>query len=86
MSKEAVIKADPSDMVVRYLSEVKETSLTHSKDFLERILPVQDVCFASSEEIKAHAKPLVDRFLPNVEVDVETKKRPAEKVNVLSHF
>mmetsp|Transcript_8459 Transcript_8459/g.24843 ORF Transcript_8459/g.24843 Transcript_8459/m.24843 type:complete len:293 (+) Transcript_8459:1238-2116(+) len=78
MSKEAVIKADPSDMVVRYLSEVKETSLTHSR-FIERILPVQDVCFASSEEIKAHAKPLVDRFLPNVEVDVETKKDQLKK-------
>lgn len=78
MSKEAVSKADPSDMVVRYLSEVKETSLTHSR-FIERILPVQDVCFASSEEIKAHAKPLVDRFLPNVEVDVETKKDQLKK-------
>ena len=34
MSKEAVIKADPSDMVVRYLSEVKETSsvLFHDKE------------------------------------------------------
>lgn len=78
MSKDAASKADPSEMVVRYLSEVKETSRTRSR-FIERILPVQDVCFASSEEIKAHAKPIIDRFLPNIEVDGETKEDRVKK-------
>ena len=78
MSKDAASKADPSEMVVRYLSEVKETSRTRSR-FVERILPVQDVCFASSEEIKAHAKPIIDRFLPNIEVDGETKEDRVKK-------
>ena len=78
MRKEAANKADPSEMVFRYLTEVKETSRTRSR-FIERILPVQDVCFASSEEIKSHAKPIIDKFLPNVEVDGEAKEDRVKK-------
>ena len=61
MSKDAASKADPSEMVVRYLSEVKETSRTRSR-FVERILPVQEMCAeACARSLPSFARDLLAR-------------------------
>jgi len=78
MSKEALKVMDPSTLVTKYLDEVKKTSRTRSR-FIERILPIHDVCFASADEIAKHAKPLIEKYLPNVENDGETIEERLKK-------